>query len=131
MSIRGRINFLQLARYGKYKEQRYRQQFEKLFDFLSFNKEVTCIFSRKTDTHSCGKRTAILVESGHGFLLKADISRLIFSNRCVLPLPVEPWIYSIPPCNLRIIEPCPVITPTKIQRTKILNIIYIISLPDL
>lgn len=41
MSIRGRINFLQLARYGKYKEQRYRQQFEKSFDFLSFNKEPT------------------------------------------------------------------------------------------
>lgn len=41
MSIRGRINFLQLARYGKRKEQRYRQQFEKHFDFLSFNKELT------------------------------------------------------------------------------------------
>ncbi len=41
MSIRGRINFLQLARYGKYKEQRYRQQFEKGFDFLEFNKEFT------------------------------------------------------------------------------------------
>ncbi len=41
MSIRGRINFLQLARYGKHKEQRYRQQFEKHFDFLSFNKELT------------------------------------------------------------------------------------------
>jgi hypothetical protein len=25
LSIRGRMNFLQLARYGKYKEQRYRQ----------------------------------------------------------------------------------------------------------
>lgn len=41
LSIRGRINFLQLARYGKRKEQRYRQQFEKHFDFLSFNKELT------------------------------------------------------------------------------------------
>ena len=41
MSIRGRINFLQLARYGKYKEQRYRQQFEKVFDFLTFNSELT------------------------------------------------------------------------------------------
>jgi len=41
LSIRGRINFLQLARYGKYKEQRYRQQFEKPFDFLAFNKELT------------------------------------------------------------------------------------------
>lgn len=40
LSIKGRINFLQLGRYGKYTEQRYRQQFEKEFDFLSFNKEV-------------------------------------------------------------------------------------------
>src|SRR6056297_375440 len=41
VSIRGKINFLQLARYGKFKEQRYRQQFEKTFDFLQFNKELT------------------------------------------------------------------------------------------
>jgi hypothetical protein len=41
LSIRGGINFLQIARYGKYKEQRYRQQFEKPFDFLAFNKELT------------------------------------------------------------------------------------------
>jgi len=41
MSIRGRINFSQLERYGEYTEQRYRQQFEKPFDFLTFNKELT------------------------------------------------------------------------------------------
>ncbi len=41
LSIRSRLNFLQLAKYGKYKEQRYRQQFEKRFDFLTFNKEFT------------------------------------------------------------------------------------------
>jgi hypothetical protein len=41
LSIRGRINFLQLERYGLHKEQRYRQQFEKPFDFLAFNKELT------------------------------------------------------------------------------------------
>lgn len=40
LSIKGRINFLQLERYGKYTEQRYRQQFEKTFDFISFNKEL-------------------------------------------------------------------------------------------
>ena len=42
LSIRGRIYFLQLARYGKYKykEQRYRQYFKKRFDFLSFKKEL-------------------------------------------------------------------------------------------
>ena len=40
LSIKGRINFLQLERYGKYTEQRYRQQFEKPFTFLDFNKEL-------------------------------------------------------------------------------------------
>jgi len=40
LSIKGRVNFLQLARFGKFKEQRYRQQFEKPFAFLEFNKEL-------------------------------------------------------------------------------------------
>jgi len=40
LSIKGRVNFLQLARFGKFKEQRYRQQFEKQFAFLEFNKEL-------------------------------------------------------------------------------------------
>lgn len=40
LSIKGRINFLQLERYGKHKEQRYRGQFEKQFDFLTFNKDL-------------------------------------------------------------------------------------------
>ena len=41
LSIKGRVNFLQLSRYGKFKEQRYRQQFEKPFDFLEFNYQLT------------------------------------------------------------------------------------------
>lgn len=40
LCIKGRINFSQLGRYGKYGEQRYRQQFEKEFPFLEFNKEL-------------------------------------------------------------------------------------------
>lgn len=40
LCIKGRINFLQLGRFGKYTEQRYRQQFEKQFSFLEFNKEL-------------------------------------------------------------------------------------------
>lgn len=40
LCIKGRINFLQLGRYGLSGEQRYRQQFEKPFDFLSFNKKL-------------------------------------------------------------------------------------------
>ena len=57
LSIRGRINFLQLARYGKHKEQRYRQQFEKQFDFLTFNKQLTL-------THGSG-RYAIAFDPGY------------------------------------------------------------------
>ncbi len=40
LSIRGRINFLQLGRYGRYNECTYRAGFEKDFDFLSFNKHL-------------------------------------------------------------------------------------------
>jgi hypothetical protein len=38
LSIKGRINFLQLGRYSSFCEQTYRNQFEKEFDFYSFNK---------------------------------------------------------------------------------------------
>lgn len=37
LCIKGRINFAQLERYGLFTEQRYRQQFEKPFDFMDFN----------------------------------------------------------------------------------------------
>lgn len=37
LSIKGRINFQKLERYGKYSEQRYRIQLEKPFDFMAFN----------------------------------------------------------------------------------------------
>ena len=40
LSVKGRINFLQLSRYGNFNEQRYRQQFEKRFNFLEFNKQL-------------------------------------------------------------------------------------------
>jgi hypothetical protein len=40
LSIKGRINFLQLSRFGHSSEQRFRQQFEKPFDFLKFNVEL-------------------------------------------------------------------------------------------
>ncbi len=44
LSIKGRVNFLQLGRFGNFKEQRYRHQFEKPFPFLDFNKELTLSF---------------------------------------------------------------------------------------
>ena len=40
LSIKGRVNFVQLGRYGDYCEQRYRQQFKKEFDFLDFNMDL-------------------------------------------------------------------------------------------
>ena len=44
LSIKGRINFLQLERYGEYSEQTYRNQFEVEFDFLEFNKNLITQF---------------------------------------------------------------------------------------
>lgn len=40
MGLRGRYNFLNMSRYGKYSEQTYRNHFQKLFDFKTFNKEL-------------------------------------------------------------------------------------------
>ena len=40
LSIKGRINFLQLGRFSPLCEQTFRNQFEIEFDFLSFNKEL-------------------------------------------------------------------------------------------
>jgi len=40
LSIKGRVNFSQLERFGSYCEQRYRMQFEKEFQFLDFNKTL-------------------------------------------------------------------------------------------
>lgn len=41
LSIRGRHNFVHLARYGKYGESTYRKNFGRTFDFLSFNIELS------------------------------------------------------------------------------------------
>ncbi len=40
MGMRGRYNFLNMARYGEYSEQSYRNNFEKRFDFMLFNTEL-------------------------------------------------------------------------------------------
>jgi len=40
LSIKGRINFLQLERYGEYCEQTYREAFKDKFDFFEFNKSL-------------------------------------------------------------------------------------------
>lgn len=40
LSIKGKINFLQLARYGQKGEQHFRRQFSERFDFAGFNAEL-------------------------------------------------------------------------------------------
>lgn len=40
LSMGGRFNFLQMGREGEYSEQTYRNNYEKGFDFLKFNKEL-------------------------------------------------------------------------------------------
>lgn len=40
LSIKGKMNFFQFGRYGASCEQRYRQQFEKSFDFMNFNAKI-------------------------------------------------------------------------------------------
>lgn len=40
LSVKGRMNFLQLERYGERCEQSYRSNFAKPFDFLSFNQHL-------------------------------------------------------------------------------------------
>jgi hypothetical protein len=40
LSIKGKINFLQFGRFSPFGEQTFRNQFEKKFDFLGFNKQL-------------------------------------------------------------------------------------------
>ncbi len=57
LSITDRINFSQLGRYGTYKEQRCRQQFEKEFDFFKFNTAMI--------NQHCGKRQVIAFDPSY------------------------------------------------------------------
>ena len=55
MAIPGRINFLQMGRYGKFSEQTYRNHFvNESFDWFSFNEHLV-------KEHLPGKRKAIAV----------------------------------------------------------------------
>jgi len=40
MGLRGKYNFINMARYGNYEEKTYRNQMEKPFDFAAFNTEL-------------------------------------------------------------------------------------------
>ena len=56
--IPGRINFLQLGRYGKSCEQRFRQNFSKDFDWLEFNLSLS-------DRVLTGDRKAIAIDPSY------------------------------------------------------------------
>lgn len=40
LGMRGRYNFMNMSRYGKYSEQSYRNNFSRAFDFMGFNTEL-------------------------------------------------------------------------------------------
>jgi hypothetical protein len=61
LSIKGRINFLQLERFGEYSECTYRSQFEEKFDFFEFNKHLVNQF---TDQVIIGFDPSYLSKSG-------------------------------------------------------------------
>lgn len=83
LSIKGRINFLQLARYGQFVEQRYRQQFEKPFDFMEFNKELAISYG--SGHYVIAFDPSYISKSGKRHLVLADI------GRAVLKLPNGGW----------------------------------------
>ncbi len=57
LSLRGRYNFLGMARYGNYSEKTYRKHFEQPFDFLWFNKTLC--------TKSCSKDLVIAFDPSY------------------------------------------------------------------
>ena len=57
LSIKGKINFLQLERFSGFCEQRFRYFFERSFDFLTFNKTLI--------TMSVKGRTALAFDPSH------------------------------------------------------------------
>ena len=59
MAIPGRINFLQMGRYGRFSEQTYRNNFENgTFDWFSFNEHLV-------GKHLTGRRRAIAVDPSY------------------------------------------------------------------
>ena len=59
MAIPGRINFLQMGRYGKFSEQTYRNHFvNESFDWFSFNEHLV-------KEHLPGTRKAIAVDPSY------------------------------------------------------------------
>jgi hypothetical protein len=57
LSLRGRLNYLNLSRYGDYNEKSYRKQFNKDFDFEVFNKLLVTTF--------CSNNKGIIFDPSH------------------------------------------------------------------
>jgi hypothetical protein len=57
LSIRGRFNYLSMARYGIYNHLSYRLNFSKFFDFKSFNKEIISTY--------CGSEKVFLFDPSY------------------------------------------------------------------
>ena len=57
MGMRGRYNFLNMARYGQYSEQSYRNNFNERFDFMQLNLELI--------KHSCSKKLVIAFDPSY------------------------------------------------------------------
>ncbi len=64
LTIKGRINFLQLGRFGKYNESTYRLGFEKGFDFFEFNKHL--VMSYCSEDRILGFDPSYISKSGKG-----------------------------------------------------------------
>ncbi len=83
--IPGRINFLQLGRYGKSCEQRFRQNFSKDFDWLEFNLSLS-------DKVLTGDRKAIAIDPS--YISKSGKNTphgLVTSGRVQPVRPKEDW----------------------------------------
>ena len=70
LSISTRINFLQLGRYSRFGEQRFRRQFEEEFDFFSFNKAMVVFYVGKrnafrSENHFSEYKLQIVSENYH------------------------------------------------------------------
>lgn len=62
LSMRGRINFLQLGRYGNKDEHSYRYQFAKIFDWIGFNRRF--VVAHCTDERILGFDASYITKSG-------------------------------------------------------------------
>lgn len=75
LSIKGRINFLQLERFGKHTERMYRLNFEERFDFMKFNKNIVLqkveenMPSHLTPAISVNPESALQILDGFGLVV--------------------------------------------------------------